>query len=45
MSGGSVDYIDVLLGAEDFVDFIDRFSAVNTLIEADRENHAYPRRR
>ncbi|TWT27292.1 murein hydrolase activator EnvC [Planomicrobium sp. CPCC 101110] len=37
LSGGSVDYIDVLLGANNFVDFIDRFSAVNTLIEADRE--------
>ncbi|WKA53761.1 murein hydrolase activator EnvC family protein [Planococcus shixiaomingii] len=37
MSGGSVDYVDVLLGANNFVDFIDRFSAVNTLIEADRE--------
>ncbi|WP_298829854.1 M23 family metallopeptidase [uncultured Planococcus sp.] len=37
LSGGSVDYIDVLLGANSFVDFIDRFSAVNTLIEADRD--------
>ncbi|UJF25509.1 murein hydrolase activator EnvC [Planococcus sp. 107-1] len=37
LSGGSVDYIDVLLGASSFIDFIDRFSAVNTLIEADRE--------
>ena len=37
LSGGSVDYIDVLLGANSFVDFIDRFSAVNILIEADRE--------
>ncbi|TWT08073.1 peptidoglycan DD-metalloendopeptidase family protein [Planococcus sp. CPCC 101016] len=37
MSGGSVDYIDVLLGASSFIDFIDRFSAVNTLIEADRD--------
>ncbi|KAA0958005.1 peptidoglycan DD-metalloendopeptidase family protein [Planococcus sp. ANT_H30] len=37
LSGGSVDYMDVLLGANSFVDFIDRFSAVNTLIEADRE--------
>ena len=37
LSGGSVDYIDVLLGANSFIDFIDRFSAVNTLIEADRE--------
>lgn len=37
LSGGSVDYLDVLLGANSFVDFIDRFSAVNTLIDADRE--------
>ncbi|WP_156874342.1 murein hydrolase activator EnvC family protein [Planococcus halocryophilus] len=37
MSGGSIDYIDVLLSANSFIDFIDRFSAVNTLIEADRE--------
>nr|WP_316047562.1 hypothetical protein [Planococcus glaciei] len=37
LSGGSVDYVDVLLGANSFIDFIDRFSAVNTLIEADRE--------
>lgn len=37
LSGGSVDYINVLLGANSFVDFIDRFSAVNMLIEADRE--------
>lgn len=37
LSGGSVDYIDVLLGANSFIDFIDRFSAVNTLIEADRQ--------
>lgn len=37
LSGGSVDDIDDLLGANSFVDFIDRFSAVNTLIEADRE--------
>ena len=37
LSGGSVDYIDVLLGANSFIDFIDRFSAVNTLIDADRE--------
>jgi len=34
---GQVDYLDVLLGANSFVDFIDRFSAVNTLIEADRQ--------
>lgn len=34
---GSVSYLDVLLGANSFVDFIDRFSAVNTLVEADRQ--------
>nr|WP_106783792.1 M23 family metallopeptidase [Lysinibacillus timonensis] len=34
---GTVSYVDVLLGANSFVDFIDRFSAVNTLIEADRQ--------
>lgn len=37
LNGGSVDYIDVLLGANSFIDFVDRFSAVNTLMEADRE--------
>ena len=36
-AGGSISYIDVLLGANSFVDFIDRFSAVNTLMEADRK--------
>lgn len=36
-ANGEVSYIDVILGAESFVDFIDRFSAVNTLIEADRQ--------
>ena len=36
-SGGSVSYIDVLLGANSFMDFIDRFSAVNKLMEADRK--------
>ncbi len=36
-AGGSVDYLDVLLGANSFVDFIDRFSAVNTLMDADRQ--------
>lgn len=34
---GSISYIDVLLGANSFVDFIDRFSAVSTLMDADRE--------
>jgi septal ring factor EnvC (AmiA/AmiB activator) len=36
-SSGSVSYLDVLLGANSFVDFIDRFSAVNTLIDADKQ--------
>lgn len=36
-SSGSVSYLDVLLGANSFVDLIDRFSAVNTLIDADKE--------
>jgi murein DD-endopeptidase MepM/ murein hydrolase activator NlpD len=36
-STGTVSYIDVLLGANSFVDFIDRFSAVNTLMDADRQ--------
>ena len=34
---GSISYLDVLLGANSFVDFIDRFSAINTLMEADRQ--------
>lgn len=34
---GNVSYLDVLLGANSFVDFIDRFSAVTTLLEADRK--------
>ena len=36
VSGGPVNYLDVLLGANSFSDFIDRFSAVSTLMEADR---------
>ena len=35
--GGSVNYLDVLLGANSFADFIDRFSAVNTLMDADKK--------
>ncbi len=35
--GGSANYLDVLLGAESFGDFLDRASAVNTLVNADRE--------
>ena len=34
---GKISYIDVLLGASSFVDFIDRFSAVSTLLDADRK--------
>lgn len=36
-AGGTVSYLDVLLGANSFVDFIDRFSAVTTLLDADRQ--------
>lgn len=36
-AGGSVSYLDVLLGSNSFVDFIDRFSAVNALLDADRQ--------
>ncbi|MBE3568874.1 MAG: peptidoglycan DD-metalloendopeptidase family protein [Bacillales bacterium] len=35
-SGGSSSYIDVLLGAESFSDFIDRATAVTTLVNADK---------
>lgn len=35
-NGGSVKYLDVLLGANSFSDFIDRVSAVTTLVDADR---------
>ncbi|MBD8113968.1 murein hydrolase activator EnvC family protein [Priestia megaterium] len=36
-NGGSVDYIDVLLGSESFGDFISRVSAVSTIVGADRD--------
>ncbi|MEG0258989.1 MAG: peptidoglycan DD-metalloendopeptidase family protein [Lysinibacillus sp.] len=36
-ASGSVTYLDVLLGSNSFVDFIDRMSAVSTLLEADRQ--------
>ncbi len=36
LNGGAVDYVDVIVGAHSFSDFIDRFSAVNTLLAADR---------
>ncbi|WP_064093064.1 murein hydrolase activator EnvC family protein [Rossellomorea aquimaris] len=35
--GGSVDYLDVLLGAESFGDFINRITAVNTIVSADKK--------
>lgn len=37
VKGGDVNYLDVLLGANSFSDFIDRFSAVSTLMDADRK--------
>jgi len=37
VKGGDVSYLDVLLGATSFSDFIDRFSAVSTLMDADRK--------
>lgn len=37
VNGGSVNYIDVLLGASSFSDFIDRYSAVSTLLDADKK--------
>ncbi|GKV65833.1 MULTISPECIES: murein hydrolase activator EnvC family protein [Sporosarcina] len=37
IKGGKVSYLDVLLGANSFSDFIDRFSAVTTLMDADRK--------
>ncbi|MGF9944171.1 peptidoglycan DD-metalloendopeptidase family protein [Priestia megaterium] len=36
-NGGSVDYIDVLLGSESSEDFISRVSAVSTIVGADRD--------
>ncbi|WP_213422286.1 murein hydrolase activator EnvC family protein [Bhargavaea massiliensis] len=37
VTGGSTSYVDVILGANSFSEFIDRVSAVNTLREADRQ--------
>lgn len=37
VKGDPVNYIDVFLGANSFSDFIDRFSAVSTLMDADRK--------
>ncbi|MCC3356382.1 murein hydrolase activator EnvC family protein [Bacillus sp. REN16] len=36
-SGGVVSYVDVLLGAKSFNDFINRISAVSAFVQADRE--------
>ncbi|WP_066065995.1 coiled-coil domain-containing protein [Neobacillus soli] len=36
-SGGKVSYIDVLLGASSFGDFVDRLGAVTTMVEADED--------
>ena len=36
-NGGSVDYIEVLLGSESFKDFVDRVGAVATIMEADQD--------
>ncbi|WP_042354012.1 murein hydrolase activator EnvC family protein [Bacillus rubiinfantis] len=36
-NGGMVNYLDVLLGAESFSDFIGRANAVATLLQADQE--------
>jgi peptidoglycan hydrolase CwlO-like protein len=35
--GGSASYIDVLLGAESFGDFLNRITAVNTIVSADQK--------
>lgn len=36
-NGGSVNYLDVLLGSESFGDFVDRLGAVSTIVEADQD--------
>ncbi len=36
LNGGSISFIDVLLSSNSFIDFIDRYSAINTLMDADR---------
>lgn len=36
-AGEKVSYVDVVLGADSFTDLIDRFTAVNTIIDADRD--------
>lgn len=35
-ANGSVNYLDVILGAQSFTDFISRISAVSTILEADK---------
>ncbi|CAG9621452.1 murein hydrolase activator EnvC family protein [Sutcliffiella rhizosphaerae] len=35
--GGAVNYLDVLLGAQSFGDFLDRVGAVATIVQADRD--------
>jgi peptidoglycan hydrolase CwlO-like protein len=35
-NGGTVSYMDVLLGAQSFSDFVDRVTAVTTIVEADK---------
>lgn len=35
-SGGAVNYLDVLLGAKDFGDFLDRVFALNVIAEQDK---------
>jgi len=36
-TGGNVNYLDVLLGASSFKDFIDRVGAVTTIVQADQD--------
>ncbi|WLR55561.1 peptidoglycan DD-metalloendopeptidase family protein [Mesobacillus subterraneus] len=36
-NGGTVNYIDVLLGAQSFSDFVDRVGAVTTIVNADKD--------
>lgn len=36
-SGGMVNYLDVLLGAQSFGDFLDRVGAVSTIVNADKD--------
>lgn len=36
-NGGTISYMDVLLGAQSFSDFVDRVNAVATIVEADKD--------